>query len=302
VTEEPPSPSPPPEGDDTADGSADDEPIKSPFETGTINYMEFDREQLAIALEGPPVSGKRVDLSVGGPFLYRLHEVLHTLAAHVQSRFIGQRGKLPQLSGGGAIALAGLTQGSAVLHFTIADEPEQLIITQAGEVGSAMEEAVNLLVEVVERSARAGSEEELLELMRALPDRAGTNYVDMLDVIVANGVTTRWQTGSRKVALAPTRAAHTKGVLERVEILSVEDVERVGLLYEANSKRMEFRLEVQGSGTIQGTYDEDLTEVIRGAWNHLVRVKLRLTHRRLERSGADRPADVELIEITELLD
>jgi hypothetical protein len=287
-----------------ADDQEDEEekPIESPFETGTIRYLKGDRERLAISLEGPAVSGGEIDLEAAAPFMNRLNLMLHALAAHVESLKIGERGKLPQLTGIGTLSFAGLSEGSAVFHFTIPPRDEQLMITASGDIATPMEEAIRLLLEIISNSTGEEAEQLLLERLRELPERVGANYSDLLDVLLRNNIETRWRTGDQQAALPAADVRRARAVLERVEIVDAGIEEHTGLLYEANAKEREFRLESDIGRTIQGTYHEDLTEIIRGAWNHRVRAKLRLTVRRLERAPASvRPAEVELLDVLEVL-
>lgn len=297
-------PLPPPESD--GDDEEEAEPTESPFETETISYASAEREPLSVVLEGPPVGNGQIDLRVGAPFLQRLNEVLSALAGHLQGLSLGDPGAtLPRLTLG-RIALSGVSPGSAVLHFTIGEEgvPGQLSLVGEGEVlPAAMEQAVARLIELLNRSSSPEVvETELLEQIRPLPDRIGRAYVGMLNVLVEENVTSTWRSPEQAVTLPARQANRAKDVLERVEIVSVEDTEAIGLLYEADSKNYGFRLEPDEGRTIRGHFGPDLTEIIRAAWDRRVRVRLRVTRRRLNRATRERPPEVELIEIAEVFD
>ena len=309
---EPPHSDPPEPPDDDSDaagaGAGDDtasEPPKSPFTKEGVRFLEGEAgegEKLAIRLESDKIGEGRIATTIAGPFLYRLHELLHALAHIAQSRRVGERGPLPSLAGAAGLSLAGLPAGSVVLHFTIGegDVDEQLLITPRGEINSAMAQAIEYLFELL---GAAPNQDDLLNRLRDFDPRIGSELSQVLDVLVTHRVASTWrQDRGESLRISHEAAATARLALNREAELATEEVIREGYLYEANAKEHTFRLEQpKGEGTLQGSYDETYTDTIRGAWGQLVRARLLITRRRLQRKKHAEPDEVELVEIIELL-
>src|SRR5690348_8623112 len=58
---------------------------ESPFTTETIQFMQAD-ERLGVVLRGGPIGAASVPTAVAGPFLYRLHQLVHAVAAVLSGR------------------------------------------------------------------------------------------------------------------------------------------------------------------------------------------------------------------------
>lgn len=294
-----------PAGEDAAadEPEAPSAPPKSPFKKEGVRFLEGEvGEKLAIRLEADKIGEGKIATTIAGPFLNRLHELLHALGEVAQSKRIGERGPLPGLSGAAGLSLAGLPSGSVVLHFTLGegDVDEQLLITPRGEVSSAMTQAIEYLFELLEATPE---QDDLLNRLLEFAPRIGSELAQVLDVLVTHRVTSTWrQERGESLVITAEAAASARLALNREAELATEEVVREGYLYEANAKDHTFRLEQpQGEGTLQGSYDEGYTETIARAWGQLVRAKLLITRRRLQRKRQAEPDEVQLVEILEVL-
>jgi hypothetical protein len=269
-----------------------------------VRFFQPDDQTLQVKLEAERIGEGRIATSIAAPFIHRLNEIIQALGGYAQSKALGKRGPLPGVTGAAGISLSGLTPGSAVLHFSIGEGEEQLVLTPSGEVASAMEQAVQYLFDLIAAAGTDETDQHLLENLREFDPRIGSELSHLLDVLVTHNVTTTWsRPDAADVHIPVPRAAVARLALDRETDLHTEDVVRVGYLYEADAKAHTFRFEQPASaGTLRGTYDEAYTDTVRGSWGKLVRVRLQLTRRRLERKRQAEPDTVHLIEVIEILD
>ncbi len=279
-----------------------DAPPKSPYTTETVSFMQgVDDEVLAVVLRGVNVGQRRIGMDIAGPFLFRLNELIHAVASVVAGRAPGARGTLPDVPGAGLLALAGVEWGRSVtFHFGLG-QGEELRLGDA----STTEQAVAALIELLVSTA-SEADERLYGITRDLGQRVGVNYVNLVNVLNQHRVDSLWrtQTEERAVDLSVPRIRRAKTVLEREEPPRTLEEEVEGLLYRADSKEHQFILEPidREEDKIVGVYAPALREEIRDAWDKVVRVRLRTTHRFLARQVEPSGVEVELLGIVETTD
>lgn len=163
-----------------------------------------------------------------------------------------------------------------------------------------MEQAIEYLMTLIES---APNQEELLAHLIGFDPRIGGELAQLLDVLVTHNVDSTWrQSRGESVTVTAEAAAGARVALDREADVSTQEVIAVGYLYEANAKERSFRLEqLNREGTLLGHYDPVYTLVVRSAWGRLVRAKVQITRRRLERKKHAEPEEVELVEILEIL-
>lgn len=290
-----------------SDSGSSSRPVpENPFSTETVRYAVAD-EMLGVRLRGSPISKTRVPTGVVGPFLYRFHFLVHSIAVRLAGGDSGRRGPLTDVPGAGLLAVTEMAFGRSVTFHMALAEPEQTSLTESGDVASITADAVNVLSELVVHSA-SGNFESLYENTRPYGRRVGVELGHLLGVLVNRDVAALWQFPQHAMAieLTPPRARYAR------ELLVVEDVPTrrqekfQGLLYEVNSKERGFRLETRGTGTevveINGTYPEDLRGRLKDAWDQEVVIGVLAIEHRLLRQIEPERIDYELVEVVEILD
>jgi hypothetical protein len=262
--------------------------------------VDVDDELLAVVLRGPAVGARRVPMDIAGPFLYRVNELVHAVAASVVGRRAGARGTLPHVPGAGLLALAGVEwRQSVTFHFGLGPGEELRL-----GYPSVTEEAVSLLSEALKHAAGA-ADDDLYRLTRELGHRVGTNYVALINVLNQHSVDSVWRSRDeeRAIDLSVPRLKRAKVVLEREEPPRTIEEPVIGLLYRADSKEHQFVLEPleRPEEKITGIYSPLLREEIRDAWDKIVEVRLRSTHRFLARQQEPSAVEVELLEVTRVV-
>lgn len=277
---------------------------ESPFSTETIEFMTSD-ERLAVILRGGAIGASSVPTAVAGPFLFRLHELLHAVAAVLAGRRPGSRGSLPPLRDVGLLALVGVQWGHSVTFHLEIGAGEQTHIAPAGTISSLSEEALALLSELV-RYGASGDADALWNRTKDLGPRVGGNYERLIEVFVQQEIDTVWRfaTDDRAVDLSSTRAHRAKELLDYEQLPVVFEQEVRGYLYRVDSREHAFLLDPEGEHEekVTGTYPEHLREDLRDAWSREVVVKLRTTHRFLARQTEPSEVLYELIEVLEVLE
>jgi hypothetical protein len=292
------------EGEGEEKGPESPKPPDSPFTTETIEFAVAD-EALAVLLRGGPVATESIGLGVAGPFLNRLHELLFALTSFFVGRDPGRRGPLPHLQQAGALSLVQVQFGaSATFHFAVEGD-EQLQMTDAGEATSAIADAIRVVGDLFAYGA-ADDEEQLFALTREFTPRIGSDYAQLLDVLVRHEVDTVWRMRDRKMVIELPRrqAARTRATLDRQAEPVIQVREYEGLLFRADSIEHGFQLAPEDveEGRVSGTYPEELRELIRTAWGRRVRIKVEVRRQRLERQREPGVPVVTLIDILEILE
>ncbi len=260
-----------------------------------------DDEVLTVLLRNGPVGERRIALDVAGPFLFRLHELIHAIASVIAGRYPGRRGTLPDVPGAGLLALAGLEWGaSATFHFGLGPG-EELRLAENSTTQAAVDTLTQLLV-----TTAAADDAGLYKVARELGRRVATNYVILVNTLDNEGVDSLWRTRTeeRTIILDVPRLRRGKTVLEREEPPTTFEEEVTGFLYRADSKEHLFILEPidREEEKIVGRYGIGLREDIRAAWDKVVRIRLRTTHRFLARQIDPFEIDVELLDVLEVIE
>lgn len=271
---------------------------EDPFSKEQVEFMVGD-QAVAVRLRGGPVGEREVPTGVAGPFMYRLHLLVQALASTVAGRQPGRRGKLPEVPGAGLLTFVGLEWGhSATFHLGVGGGEEYRIAPDSTEF-SLTTAALAILTELLERSAR-GSADELYEATRELNQRVLVSYAKLIDVVVQNDVETLWHLAGedRAIELTVTRARRTKAQLELPLQERFAELEVSGVLYRADARDEQFRLDLDGlDEDIYVEYAEYLHDEIRRAWDRHVVVKVRAVSRYLARQIEPENVSYELIEI-----
>ena len=224
-----------------------------------------------------------------------LDELVAILAA-AKYGSVGKRGRASLPSGIGALRLVDAAFGSAAFYFTSGEgEAFQIGIgveTAEVDITSRIADVVDELLTLIE----ARGSNKVLEIARRYNDRVAAKYVQLLDVIVAEGVDTEWTTPSRVVELPIYDAGTALAVLEQTDHVSVEELDADGVLYEANARTRGFRLLQEDGRVILGRFEPKLFGDVGVAWNHRVRCHILVRVERLARSGEERRS-FELIAI-----
>jgi hypothetical protein len=289
-----------PEGSDSTGG--DDQEPQSPWPTEEIEFMKGDDELLAVRLRGAPHVGETtIDLDVAGPFLFRLHQLVHAIATAIQGRYAGRRGSLPDVEGAGLLSLIAVDWGASVtFHFGLGYGERMRLDEESITEASVKELQLLLEATVLEQ------DDQLFKRTRALGQRVGTDYGLLMNTLSSRHVESVWRprTTERPVRLYVPKVRWAKEVLDLEGNPQSFEEPVTGLLYRADSKSHEFILEPidREEEKIQGTYDPALREEIRDAWDKVVRVKLLTTHHFLRRQIDPSRVDVELLSVDEILD
>lgn len=288
-----------PEGREPPNGG--NEPPPSPWPVEDINFMAgVDDEVLAVILRGGVVGERRIGLDLAGPFLFRLHELVHATASAILGRQAGARGTLPDVPGAGMLALAGVEWGRSVtFHFGLG-YGEELKLDQP----SITDEAVAAVAQLLEATADE-ADERLFNVTRELGKRVGTNYVSLINVLSQHNVASVWRPHqlAQPVALTVPHVKRAKTVLDREDPPQTLEEQVTGLLYRADSKEHEFVLQPvdREEDKIVGTYGALLREEIRDGWDKVVRVRLLTTHYFLARQIEPAHVEVELLGVEEII-
>src|SRR5262249_8868325 len=157
---------------------------KKRLSTEKVEWMKgLQGEVLAVLLRGDVVGPHSVPTGVAGPFLNRLHELTQSVAGVLVGRQSGRRGPLREVPGAGLLALGGVEWGrSAALHFIIGPG-EQFQLYPEDPLWSITGEAVGVMVDLVEASAKR-DQKGLYEVTRELGPRVGTNFENLVEVLV----------------------------------------------------------------------------------------------------------------------
>jgi hypothetical protein len=269
---------------DSEDGEDEEPPIPESDVTGEAVWATgLKPDELAeVVVEGPDVGQRSINIPLAITVLDRFQKLARS--------FAGSVGLPMQLS------FTRLEWGHSAV-FGFATGPDSYKLADSGEV-SGMDEAIEQLRALIEVSA---SDDELLLRARELPEVVAKNYIAFLAGLQKHEASAEIRTRRRTSAkIEPPVAARAKMVLQREAPPETEVRNVVGYLYEANAKRNGFELAPEdGSGTIKGSFDEELSELIRAAWKKRVVAKIRFTRRRLERSTKPFKVDTELIDILE---
>lgn len=216
-----------------------------------------------------------------------LDEVVAMLSA-AKYGSVGKRGPASLPSGIGALRLVDAAFGSAAFYFT-SGEGEAFQIGLGTE--AAETETTSRLVDVADELLtliEARGSDQVLEIARRYSDRVAAKYVQLLDVIVAEGVDTEWTTPRRLVELPVYDAGTALAVLEQTDHVSVEELDADGVLYEANARTRGFRLLQEDGRVILGRFEPKLFADVGDAWNHRVRCHILVRVEKLARSGGER--------------
>jgi hypothetical protein len=300
------------ERDDDEEQETPAEPPESPFTTETIKFMVGD-ELLAIALDNGPVGERSVPVGVAGPFLYRFHEWAHSIAASIalEGRRLGSRGPLPPVPSVGLFGLLGVAYTNSVTFHLGLGASEQTAIADDGQITSLTQIVLERMRALIEAAA-AGDPDGLWKEARSLEARVGDNYERLLDVLVTSGIDSRWQFPERPGAasITSTRAAYAKELLEYEAIPVIDEEIRRGYLYQVNAREHKFNLEPEDMAegeekearVITGTYQSDLRDELKEAWDERVEVRLRTRKKYLRRQIEPDEIEYELLEIIEILE
>lgn len=298
--QEPPEPDLP-EPDEA--GSESEDLPESPYTTEDVEFMVPD-EVLAIRLKGAAIGTRSIPMAIAGPFMFRLHELIHAITSRIGGREPGTRGPLPPVEEAGLLALAALSSGASVtFHFEIG--PGEVFQLDAAAETSLTQRALEIVTGLVESTA-ATDDQILIDMTRELGPRVGTDYVLMLRLLAQHHVESIWRPviTQKPIHLSVAHTLRSRLVLEERDHAQVQERVIRGWLYETNAKKREFLFEpVEGDiDRLTGTYGPELREDLRGAWDHEVELRVVVTEEYLRRQLEPIETRVELLEVLNILD
>jgi hypothetical protein len=213
-----------------------------------------------------------------------LDDLVAMLAAAKYGR-VGKRGPAVVPSGIGALRLVNVAFGSAAFYFTSGEgEAFQMPAQGGADLTSRIAEVAGDLLTLVE----ARGSDNILEVARQYSDRVAAKYVQLLEIVVTEGVDTEWQTPDRGAELPILEAGTALAALEQTDHVRVEELLAEGVLYEANARTLGFRLLQDDGLIILGRFEPQLFAEIGDAWNHRVAANILVRIERLARSGEER--------------
>ena len=227
---------------------------------------------------------RSVGVQLAGNALAALDDLVAMLAAAKYGQ-VGKRGPAVLPSGIGALRLVDVAFSSAAFYFTSGEgEAFQLAVEGGPDLTTRIGDVADELVTLVE----ARGSDNILEVARRYSDRVAAKYVQLLDIVVTEGVDTEWKTPHRSAELPTLDAGTALAVLEQTDHIRVEELVADGVLYEANARTLGFRLLQDDGSIILGRFEQKLFAEIGEAWNHRVRASILVRIERLARSGEER--------------
>lgn len=253
-----------------------------PWRTGTIRALRGD-EILGLAFYGAKAR-LSVGVQLAGEALAALDDLVAMLGA-AKYGSVGKRGPAVLPSGLGALRLVDVEFGSAAFYFTSGEgEAMQIDVEAGGGITTRISDVADELLALVE----ARGSDNILEVARRYSDRVAVKYVQLLNVVVTEGVDTEWTTTRRRAELPSFDAGAALAVLEQTDHIRIEELIADGVLYEANARTLGFRLQRDDGSIILGRFEQKLFADIGDAWNHKVRANILVRIERLARSGVER--------------
>lgn len=239
-----------------------------------------------------PKARRSVGAQLAGSAVAALDDLVAMLAAAKYGR-VGKRGPAVLPSGIGALRLVNVAFGSAAFYFTSGEgEAFQLAVEGDEDIFARIGDVADELLILVE----ARGSDDILEVARQYSDRVAAKYVQLLDIVVTEGVDTEWTTPHGHAELPTLDAGAALAVLEQTDHIRVEELAADGVLYEANARTLGFRLLQDDGRIILGRFEPKLFADIGEAWNHRVQASILVRIERLARSGEERRS-FELVDL-----
>jgi hypothetical protein len=245
-----------------------------PFKFDDVEFKLADNGVLAVRLGQGRIGKASIPTGLAGAFLEHLDGVILSFAADLMQRKLGGRGPYPALPGVSGLALSGFrTDQSVVFEFIIAGGEAATLV--GDDVHWTTMDASRQLVGLLSAVTAEGIQEEVA----TLPQRAAVKVRDLTALLAGENIATSWRVpDGPPVALTPAEALTLQHALELELGQSVEFLEKVGVLSEADADRTTFQLRLpEQKRRIRVHFGSEVAPAVAAAFTKNVRLRVKLT-------------------------